>query len=139
MAGLKNFKRHGSDGLPPDLLRHGERWMAEALRQMFSFFLNHSTHPPSWDVVPSTPLYKSGDRTDPMDYRIIAFQTALCKTFDSCLAARLTQWANTTGLLSNNQYGFRSQTETADLWYTYKHTIESRNRARMYTFVASST
>ena len=34
MTGLKNFKRHGSDRLPPDLLRHGGRWMAEALRQL---------------------------------------------------------------------------------------------------------
>ena len=51
-------------------------------------------HPRSWDAVPSTPLYKAGERTDPMNYRIIALLTALSKTFDSCLASRLTQWAN---------------------------------------------
>ena len=111
--------------------------MVAAVRQLFSFFLNHSTHPPSWDVVPAAPLFKSGDRSNPMNYRIIAFLPALCKCFDACLATRLSKWAKDKGLLSDTQYGYRPQTETADLWYTYKHTLTARTKAGMKTYVAS--
>ena len=83
------------------------------------------------------PLHKSGPRTDPTNYRLIAFMTATCKLYDSALTKRLVAWAESNHLISPNQYGYRKSTETTDLWYIYTKTITQRAAAGQATYVAS--
>ena len=134
---LKALKRHGSDGVPPDLLKHGGYWLAKALTLAHNFYLRHSVHPSSWNTNPANPLYKSGARTDPLNYRIIAFMTSLCKVYDCTLAKRLVSWAEDNHLIAPTQYGYRAQTETCDLWYMYTNTIRERSANDLKTYVVS--
>ena len=134
---LKSFRRYGSDGIPPELLRHAGYWLVKALTLAHNFYLRHSVHPQSWNTCPAMPLHKSGPRTDPTNYRLIAFMTATCKLYDSALTKRLVTWAESNHLISPNQYGYRKQTETTDLWYVYTKTITQRAAAGQTTYVAS--
>ena len=134
---LKNFKRHGADGIAPDLLRHGGHLLVQALNLAHNFYLQHGVHPQAWNVSPAMPLHKSGHRTDPMNYRIIAFMCALCKAYDGALAERLTDWAKKFNILAPTQYGYREQSETIDMWYTYVQVIRERQTRGLPTYLAS--
>ena len=81
------------------------------------------------------PLHKSGHRTDPMNYHIIAFMCALCKAYDGALAERLTDWAKKFNILAPTQYGYREQSETIDMWYTYVQVIRERQTRGLPTYL----
>ena len=83
------------------------------------------------------PLYKKGRKTDPLNYRLIAFMNTMCKIYDSALAQRLTTWAQQHNMISPTQYGYRRHTETVDMWYVYLHTIKHRTQMGLPTFVAT--
>ena len=134
---LKNFKRHGADGMSPDLLRHGGHLMAAALTQLHNYYFENSTHPASWDACPAMPLHKKDRHTDPMNYRLIAFMTAMCKVYDGALTNRLTLWAETNRMIPRTQYGYRKSTETTDMWYIFVTAVRERTKAGLKTYAAS--
>ena len=49
---LKNFKRHGMDGLAPDLLRHGGGYVVHALNLAHNFYFQHGVQPEDWNTSP---------------------------------------------------------------------------------------
>ena len=95
------------------------------------------THPSCWNDSPAMPLHKKGAVTIPLNYRIIAFMSAMCKLYDGCLAARLQAWTDDHGLLSNTQFGYRRQSECCDMWSVYKSVIQQRMREGIPTWMIS--
>jgi hypothetical protein len=57
---LKSYKRHGKDGIPPDLLKHGSPWLTTAITMLHNLYLTHALHPTTWNICPAIPLHKKG-------------------------------------------------------------------------------
>lgn len=60
------------------------------------------------------PIFKSGERDKPTNYRPIALLPILSKIIEKLVNRRLINYANNSGLISINQYGFRSGISTED-------------------------
>ena len=61
------------------------------------------------------PLYKNkGDRDDPNNYRGVCLLSMGSRIVARVVACRLKEWAETMGVLDDNQAGFRSGRSTAD-------------------------
>ena len=66
-----------------------------------------SSIPPSQKYQTITPTYKSGDRTDPANYRPISITSHVIKIFERVLRKKIVQHIEGNNLISNKQHGFR--------------------------------
>jgi hypothetical protein len=104
---------------------------------LHNLYLTHALHPTTWNICPAIPLYKKGRVTNPLNYRIIAFMSALCKLYDGCLTSRLQEWADKEGMIAPTQYGYRCNSECVDMWYVYSLVIRERKAQGLTTLLAS--
>jgi hypothetical protein len=54
-----------------------------------------------------TPVFKSGDREDPNNFRPISVLSAFSKVFERVAANKMIEYLDARGYISNNQFGFR--------------------------------
>ena len=59
------------------------------------------------------PLYKKNDKLEPGNYRLLVAISALPEIFERMLDARMCEWLNRVGALSDLQGGFRCAHERA--------------------------
>ena len=60
------------------------------------------------------PFFKSGDRTEPANYRRISLLPAIGKLFEKLSYERIYTFLSKNKIFSNNQFGFRSKLCTVD-------------------------
>ena len=73
-------------------------------------------NPSCWKRLSVIPVFKnSGERSSPSNYRLISILTVISKVFEIVINSALTRHLESNNLLSDHQYGFRSERSTADL------------------------
>ncbi len=64
--------------------------------------------PSIWKLANAIPIPKPGkDHSEPLNYRLIALTSCVCKTMERIINARLVWFLESNGLLSNIQCGSR--------------------------------
>ena len=65
------------------------------------------------------PIYKSGDKSSPSNYRPISLLPVFSKIFEKVIHKRLFDHLNNNVILNEHHYGFRSEvsTENASCYY----------------------
>jgi len=58
------------------------------------------------------PIYKSGDKSSPSNYRSISLLPAFSKIFEKVIYKRLFDHLNNNAILDEHQFGFRSEVST---------------------------
>ena len=71
-----------------------------------------------------TPIYKSGDKSDPTNYRGICVSSCLGKLFCPILNRRLCLYFEENKILHNSQIGFLPENRTADHVFTLRTLID---------------
>ena len=75
-----------------------------------------------------TSIFKKDDILDPLNYRPISITTPFSKIFEKCLHKKITAYAESRGILTPLQFGFRSKVsaQVAILYFieTIQHEIE---------------
>ncbi|KAG6458312.1 hypothetical protein O3G_MSEX010807 [Manduca sexta] len=74
--------------------------------------LELGTFPESLKIAKVTPIYKSGSKLDPGNYRPISVLPVLSKVFERVLYNRLETFLKSIKLLYDKQYGFRPKSNT---------------------------
>ena len=78
-----------------------------------------------------TPIFKKDDILDPINYRANSSTTPFSKILEKCLHKQITAYAESRGLLTLLQFGFRSEVSAQDsiLYFieTTQHEIEIEN------------
>ncbi len=71
--------------------------------------------PTAWKHATVTPLFKSGEKDNPSNYRPISILPVLSKILEKIVSSQLTTYLESNKYLSNTQHGFRPKlsTETA--------------------------
>lgn len=105
MKKIKHHKAAGMDGISNELLKYGGQPLVEALLELFNNLHEMEVFPRDWGKAACVQLYKSGDRTDPGNYRGIALISCLGKLYLILWVDRLTNRPET--FLSRLQGGFR--------------------------------
>ena len=91
--------------------------------KLFNAVLNSGSMPQTWCGGLITPIYKSGGRSDPSNYRGICVSSCLGKLFCSILNQRLLEYVTTNHILHKSQIGFMPNNRTADHVFTLRTLI----------------
>ena len=100
-------KAPGLDDIHPRLLKEGAPFITAPLTHMFNVSLRTGRNPPDWKKSRVTPIFKSGDKTDPGNYRPISILSSVMKVFEKLLDKQVRQYLKDNNILSKCQSGFR--------------------------------
>ena len=88
---LNVFKSFGPDGVHPKLLKAlaGDQSFVDAIVSLFRVCLDSGTLPKVWKSAHLTALFKSGAKTEPLNYRPISLTCILCKVFERIVQSHI--------------------------------------------------
>jgi hypothetical protein len=91
------------------VLKAAQEWLVPRLLTVFNAAIRNGYHPYEWKRSLTLALrkLKKGDYTDPKAYRPIALLNTLGKLLERVIASRMSQLAETNGLLPDSQMGAR--------------------------------
>ena len=98
----------GPDGLPSSLLVNCATELAPILLIIFSHSLSSGVIPPSFKRAAITPVFKSGDRSVPSNYRPISLTSVISKVLEIIIRKQVSSFIDKKGFLNSTQHGFRS-------------------------------
>ena len=96
----------GPDAIHPRLLKESSAVISERLAHLFRCSLSSGILPPPWKQVIVVPIYKSGDRHSPTNYRPISLTSIPCKLMERIIKRTLLDHLIKYGLISKFQHGF---------------------------------
>ncbi len=105
-----------------EMLKNTEHKLRLALLKLFNLVLSVGNFPEAWNRGLITPIFKSGDKSDPNNYRGICVSSSLGKLFCSIINTRLVHFLTDHNVLSKSQIGFLPNYRTTDHIFTL-HTL----------------
>ena len=121
---LKNKKAPFSDLIKNEMIKASCGFLLNAYKKLFNTILQSGIYPSNWCEGLITPIFKSGDNTDPGNYRGICVSSCLGKFFSSIINQRLLEFLEEKKLLHPSQIGFLKDNRTADHVFTLRTLIE---------------
>lgn len=104
---LPNKTSPGPDGISAKLLKFTSHYSSLLLSLIFQQSLDTGCVPEDWKSALVIPVFKSGDSTDPTNYRPISLTCISCKLLEHVLYTHIITYLNQNNLLLDNQHGFR--------------------------------
>ena len=124
---LKDNKA-SSTAIINEMIKADTKLIAQTLCHIFNQILAKGIYPNKWNNSNLIPLFKSGDCTDPADYRGISIGNPISKIFAKCLNARLQNHLENNRILPDNAMGFRKNIRTEDAMFTLKNIISGAQK-----------
>ncbi len=98
----------GPDGVPSSLLVNCAHELAPILLKLFSDTFYHSSIPLELKRAAITPIFKSGDKSLPSNYRPISLTSVISKVLERIIRKQVFEFLTENGCLNSTQHGFRS-------------------------------
>ncbi len=111
---LKLKKSGGSDLINNEMIKYGKDILAGSLQKLFNVILHSGIYPTKWKGGLIVNIFKSGNRSDPSNYRGITLTSVLGKLLSSIINNRLVNLLDERKLMSEFQAGFRKDHRTTD-------------------------
>ena len=121
---MKNNKSSFATKIKNELIKASLQDMMPVYLKLFNSILISGKMPETWCRGLITPIYKSGYRSDPSNYRGICVSSCLGKLFCSILNQRLLKHVNSCNILHNSQIGFLPNNRTADHVLTIRTLVD---------------
>jgi hypothetical protein len=131
---LKNNKACGNDLVKNEFIKASSDVLLTTITMLFNLVLDSGKIPDAWTEGVIVPIFKKGDTTSPDNYRGITLLSCVSKLFTSVINERLSQYLEDSGLLGEEQAGFRHGYSTIDHTFTLKCIIDLylKRRKRLY-------
>jgi hypothetical protein len=97
--------------------------LQNAVLKLFNMVLTSGCFPDVWNQGLISPIHKSGDKSDPNNYRGICVNSNLGKVFCSILNSRIQTFLQEKNVISKCQIGFLPNHRTTD--HIYCHVLTS--------------
>ena len=137
------FSCQSLNGVPSSLLLKCAAEIAPAFKLMFSQSLTQGLIPASLKRAAITPVFKSGTKTSPCNYRPIPFTSTIIKVFEQIIRKQAVSFLNRQGHLNNTQHGFRSGGSCLiallDVFADLMHMLSSDTTVDIWIFKRPST
>ena len=107
---LDASKSPGPDEILPVFLKSCCNELTPVLCDLFNFFVQKGKVPKAWKQANVVPIYKGGvkPKDDVASYRPVSLTSFLCKVIEKLISVRIMKYVDEQGILSDNQFGFRS-------------------------------
>ena len=122
---LKNKKAHGLDSITNEMIKASLPVLGTSLVKLFNLILSSGFYPSSWCDGFIVPIFKSGDRIEPSNYRGITVSSCFGKLFSVILNNRIVTFLNKNNILSPAQIGFVKGCRTADHVFALKTILDT--------------
>lgn len=109
---LDNNTSSGIDGINTKAVKCIKNIVADKLTSCLNRCLNEGTFPDSLKVAKVTPIYKSGSKSNPSNYRPISVLPVISKILEKVIYSRLESHLNSIDFFYKQQYGFRRHSNT---------------------------
>ena len=124
---LPNGKANGQDNIRNEALKYGGEGLSRSILKLFNWLNQEEKVPMDWGKSLVAYLYKSGDETDPGNYRGISLIDCLGKLYLSLWTRRIT--ALLEPHLDEGQAGFRRHRSAAEHIFTLNEALLRQRRA----------
>ena len=121
---LKNEKSPLVDKIRSEMIKASLESLKPVYIKLFNLILQSGKMPDIWCQGLITPVHKSGDKSDPTNYRGICVSSCLGKLFSSILNQRLYLYFEENKILHNSQISFLPENRTADHVFTRRTLID---------------
>ncbi|MEW8547303.1 MAG: hypothetical protein AB2693_27665, partial [Candidatus Thiodiazotropha sp.] len=121
---LKNCKSSGLDNIKNEMLKSGLFALLPCLHKLFNLVFSSGIYPSSWATGFITPIFKTGDTTQPENYRGITINSNVGKLFNMILNARLDKYLEENNIIDESQIGFKKHARTSDHMFVLKSLID---------------
>ena len=121
---LHNNKATGLDTIKNEMLKHGITEFIPCLRKLFNLVLSSGIYPSSWATGYISPIFKTGDSSQPENYRGITITSNVGKLFNLILNSRLDKFLDENKLINKSQIGFTKNARTQDHMFVLKTLID---------------
>jgi hypothetical protein len=121
---LGSKKAPGPDKIRNEMIKPEIQYFKTALCKLFNLILKSGFFPSSWCEGIITPIYKSGNKNDPSNYRGICISSCLGKLFTSVLNTRLKNHVLQQNILHQAQIGFLPNHRTSDHIFTLRTLVD---------------
>ena len=122
---LKNRKASSSDLVKNEMIKASCGSLLNVYEKLFNIILKARIYPNTWCEGLITPIFKSGDKSDPGNYRGICVSSCLGKFFSSIINQRLVDFLEKKKTLYPSQIGFLKENRPADHIFTL-HTLTEK-------------
>ncbi len=92
LKSLKCNKSCGPDNIKNEMLKNSSPELQMALLKLFNLTLSSGVFPEVWNTGLISPIFKSGDKTDPNNYRGICVTSNLANVFYSLKNSRISSF-----------------------------------------------
>lgn len=123
--GLKSHSAPGWDKVTTDLLKKFVMFLAEPIAFICNLSFETGIFPSIFKQAVVCPVFKSGDKSNPSNYRPISLLSTLSKVLEKLVKKRVMRYLESNNLLNKNQYGFREGKSTEDAVLTLTSLITS--------------
>ena len=122
---LRPNKSTGSDSISNEMILCLLEVQPELLIKLFNRIFDKNAKIEQWSLTMITPIFKSGTKMEPNNYRGISLLSCLGKLFAAILNQRLLQYAVEKNILRAEQLGFIQGNRTSDAHITLSTLIQS--------------
>lgn len=121
---LKNKKASGFDSILNEMLKSSQIYLVPCFQKLLNSTLNSGNFPKIWAKGYIVPLFKSGSKDDPSNYRGITIGSCLGKLFVKILNIRLEKFLASRNIVKPEQIGFCKGKHTSDHHLVLRTLIE---------------
>ena len=109
LSSLKQSRSHGLDGLDSKILKLSAPIISEHITYIYNLCIDKNCFPQAFKIAKVLPVFKSGDTSDPSNYRPISILPILSKILERHLKHHLQSHFTKYDLFHRNQNGFREK------------------------------
>jgi hypothetical protein len=112
IVSLKASTTHGYEGISNTILKASKNFISVPLSYLCNRVLFEGIYPDRLKYAEIIPVFKKGEKCDLSNYRPISILTSFSKIFEKVMYTRLIWHLNKYKILSNHQFGFRTNRGT---------------------------
>lgn len=100
-------KAHGPDGVSNWVLKECRNQLVARIGDLITTSLQQGQVPRDWKRADIVPIYKSGNKEDPSNYRPVSLTSVVVKLCERIIKKRWSEYLEEKGVLADGQFGFR--------------------------------